>query len=322
MELNILKKDYGFEMKKEDTEYHIKTSIIGDNIKIEIEYILGVKKSNFSNSFTYKEIIKLNHYFNICLTLDEIFEELVNLISQGKSSIIIKNNKMIFIIPTTIKIIKEVKFELIEENKDNKSEIDNIMELLNQQNKIIKYLEEENKKKTLIIKELKLKISPFTENDFDLVKSFINSNKEKVKLELLFDSQRDGFSNKTFFSLCNNKPQILTLFKTINGEKFGGYTSKYFIEKGIFSDSNSFLFSINYCRKYKPRQFVDYALNLRSDRGPIFGYSPDMGAYKDMKYGWVTYDKNSTFLENDNFTQGKGRELEFSNIEIYLVFLK
>ena len=147
MELNILKKDYGFEMKKEDTEYHIKTSIIGDNIKIEIEYILGVKKSNFSNSFTYKEIIKLNHYFNISLTLDEIFEELANLISQGKSSIIIKNNKMIFIIPTTIKIIKEVKFELIEENKDNKSEIDNIMELLNQQNKIIKYLEEENKKK-------------------------------------------------------------------------------------------------------------------------------------------------------------------------------
>ena len=47
-----------------------------------------------------------------------------------------------------------------------------------------------------------------------------------------------------------------------------------------------------------------------------------MGAYKDMKYGWVTYDKNSTFLENDNFTQGKERELEFSNIEIYLVFLE
>ena len=47
-----------------------------------------------------------------------------------------------------------------------------------------------------------------------------------------------------------------------------------------------------------------------------------MGAYKDMKYGWVNYDKNSTFLENDNFTQGKERELEFSNIEIYLVFLE
>ena len=47
-----------------------------------------------------------------------------------------------------------------------------------------------------------------------------------------------------------------------------------------------------------------------------------MGAYKDMKYGWVIYDKNSTFLENDYFTQGKERELEFSNIEIYLVFLE
>ena len=41
-----------------------------------------------------------------------------------------------------------------------------------------------------------------------------------------------------------------------------------------------------------------------------------------MKYGLVNYDKNSTFLENDNFTQGKERELEFSNIEIYLVFLE
>ena len=46
---------------------------------------------------------------------------------------------MVFIIPTTIKIIKEVKFELNEENKDNKSEIDNIIELLNEQKKIIKY---------------------------------------------------------------------------------------------------------------------------------------------------------------------------------------
>ena len=144
---------------------------------------LGVKKSNFSNSFTYKEIIKLNHYFNICLTINEIFEELINLISQGKSSFIIENNKMIFIIPTTITIIKEIKFELNQENKDNKSEIDNIMELLNEQNKIIKYLEEENKKNTQIIKELKLKISPFTENDFNLINKFLNNNTKELKLE-------------------------------------------------------------------------------------------------------------------------------------------
>ena len=90
---------------------------------------------------------------------------------------------MIFIIPTTITIIKEIKFELNKENKDNKSEIDNIMELLNEQNKRIKYLEEENKKNTQIIKELKLKISPFTENDFNLINKFLNNNTKKLKLE-------------------------------------------------------------------------------------------------------------------------------------------
>ena len=33
---------------------------------------------------------------------------------------------MILLITTTITIIKEIKFELNQENKDNKSEIDNI----------------------------------------------------------------------------------------------------------------------------------------------------------------------------------------------------
>jgi hypothetical protein len=186
----------------------------------------------------------LNRYFNICLTLNEIFEELINLISQGKNTFIIENDKIIFIIPTTIKTIKEIKFELIKEKKDEKSEIENIIEIINHQNKRLKYLEEENKKQSKIILELKLKLSPFTEDDFNLIKSYINDDINKVQLELIFDSQRDGFNNKTFFKLCKNKFPTLTLFKTIEGEKFGGYSSISFREEGIFHDPDSFLFSI------------------------------------------------------------------------------
>ena len=124
----------------------------------------------------------MNRYFNICLTLNEIFEELINLISQGKSTFIIENDKIIFIIPTTIKTIKEIKFELIKEKKDEKSEIENIIEIINHQNKRLKYLEEENKKQSKIIKELKLKLSPFTEDDFSLIKSYINDDINKVQL--------------------------------------------------------------------------------------------------------------------------------------------
>ena len=309
-------------MKKEDKEYHIKIIQTEETIKINIEYLLGVKTTYFSNSFNLNEIKTLNRYFNICLTLNEIFEELINLISQGKNTFIIENDKIIFIIPTTIKTIKEIKFELIKEKKDEKSEIENIIEIINHQNKRLKYLEEENKKQSKIIKELKLKLSPFTEDDFNLIKSYINDDINKVQLELIFDSQRDGFNNKTFFKLCKNKFPTLTLFKTIEGEKFGGYSSISFREEGIFHDPDSFLFSIDYKRKYKPRQFVDYALNLSRDRGPRFGHSPDMGTYKNMKNGWITYDKYSTFLINDIFTEGKTREYEFSNIAIYQVIIE
>ena len=124
------------------------------------------------------------------------------------------------------------------------------------------------------------------------------------------------------FKLYKNKFPTLTLFRTIEGEKFGGYSSISFREEGIFHDPDSFLFSIDYKRKYKPRQFVDYALNLRRDRGPIFGHSPDMGTYKNMKNGWIIYDKYSTFLINDIFTEGKEKEYEFSNIEIYQVIIE
>ena len=124
----------------------------------------------------------MNRYFNICLTLNEIFEELINLISQGKNTFIIENDKIIFIIPTTIKTIKEIKFELIKEKKDEKSEIENIIEIINHQNKRLKYLEEENKKQSKIILELKLKLSPFTEDDFNLIKSYINDDINKIQL--------------------------------------------------------------------------------------------------------------------------------------------
>ena len=55
-----------------------------------------------------------------------------------------------------------------------------------------------------------------------------------------------------FTKKFNNKFKILTLIKTIECEKFGGYIFIPFREQGNFYDSDSFLFSINYKRKYKP----------------------------------------------------------------------
>ena len=60
MELNTLNKDYGFEMKKEDKEYHIKVILKEEKFIINIECILVLIKTYFSNSFNINEIITLN----------------------------------------------------------------------------------------------------------------------------------------------------------------------------------------------------------------------------------------------------------------------
>ena len=43
-----------------------------------------------------------------------------------------------------------------------------------------------------------------------------------------------------------------------------------------------------------------------------------MGTYKNMKNGWITYDKYSTFLVNDIFTEGKKRNMNL----VILQFIK
>ncbi len=73
----------------------------------------------------------------------------------------------------------------------------------------------------------------------------ISPNKN-IRLNLLYRATRDGDEISTFHSRCDNQPQVLVLFHTIKGIKFGGYADIGFdCSNNWKKDLKSFIFSID-----------------------------------------------------------------------------
>ncbi len=67
----------------------------------------------------------------------------------------------------------------------------------------------------------------------------------KKSFHLLWRGSRDGFDGKVFHSLCDGKPNTLTVIKSENGCIFGGYTSEpWSSDEGFRTDSSAFLYSL------------------------------------------------------------------------------
>lgn len=89
-----------------------------------------------------------------------------------------------------------------------------------------------------------IKKSEILKEDEELmIKNWINSNK-KMSFELIYKGTRDGDDVKDFHKLWDEISPTLTLAKTKNGNRFGGYTSvaltKNSSDNGIYN-ANAFI---------------------------------------------------------------------------------
>ena len=106
---------------------------------------------SFSNKFTFDEI-KENKYFFMFEDLKEICEELSNRIKTKELKLIENAEDLVFIVSLPTTKIKEITFELKEEQKDNNDKINTLNELIIKLKDEIREIKDENKKE---INELK-----------------------------------------------------------------------------------------------------------------------------------------------------------------------
>mmetsp|Transcript_79671 Transcript_79671/g.97483 ORF Transcript_79671/g.97483 Transcript_79671/m.97483 type:complete len:164 (+) Transcript_79671:3-494(+) len=107
---------------------------------------------------------------------------------------------------------------------------------------------------------------------------FKQLNKEKISLNKLYQSNRDGLTATKFHELCDNKGPTLIIIKSDIGYIFGGYTSvswtspKDFLGSILSKDPTAFLFQIHPELKVFKLKSKDDPKAVRSNTQFLFAF--------------------------------------------------
>ena len=169
------------------------------------------------------------------------------------------------------------------------------------------------------VNELKKKIALLeslpNKKDFELIKSWINPNKN-MNFELIYSMKENGDDVTNFHNICDNIPNTLTILEIENGKKIGGYTTLDWSGNGESkNDKETFIFDLTNKKKY-PKINKKRSIFCLENRGPCFGQACDLGIFNPMTRGWS--NKNGSFIVNQEISDGKDN-FDINELEIYKV---
>ena len=205
-----------------------------------------------------------------------------------------------------------------------------IVLLEHKQNLLIKFQKEKNiakeKNKEQIEKGIQLDshiINNIKEYKISL-KNWINKA-SFIKTNLLYRLTRDGELFKTFHEKCNNKSPTLIIIESINGQKFGGYTTCTWNGRWTNKfDGLTFLFSLNKNIKFEKKFNLNDNKDIYADEdcGPWFGRN-DLYFEKNMKICYSYKSSQYSFLnDKDLFHNKDNDDIELKEVEIYEIIFE
>ena len=152
-------------------------------------------------------------------------------------------------------ILKEENKDLKKRIENNENEIKKLIERIEINENKVNEIEKENKKildkieKETISKIIDSKILTNFEN-IELINKRLKYNeilaKKDINYKLLYRATRDGDDARIFHQKCDNKCNVLAVFKTTKGLIFGGYTEVGYKGKndGNVIDNKAFFFHV------------------------------------------------------------------------------
>ena len=313
----------------------------GESLLISSYYNSKNTKIEFESKFelSYIKNVKL---FIIYDTLDDCLDEIIAGIDTGKSYLVEENNYINLYIPLNNKKFNEIMFKInLKEKIDisnniNMNEYNNI---INGQNKEISELKDKIENLEILVKELltfkkeilgkiTFRINSHIVDSYYyifMLKKWLNKNNDNnnsnkiIKTKLLFRLSRDGESVDTFHKLCDDISPTLLLVESLNGRKFGGFTTcVWSVNKGGKKDGKTFLFSFDEKKMYKKREESKNERDIycRKDAGPIFGGN-DFYFYQTLKKGYSS--SPYYFLEKNDLAKNTNDDFDIKEVEIYKI---
>lgn len=165
-------------------------------------------------------------------------------------------------------------------------------------------------------------------NHINCLKSWLDTNNNNnIKAQLLYDAKRDGGLSTTFHQLCDNKGPTLTLIKTSDGKRIGGFTFKDWNKNtnNYISDNKAFLFDLDKNQRYNVVN-ADKAIYSGGEYGPIFGGHHDLIIYKNCfveQKGGYYYKFNNSYYDYSNCSDDNKNQMFFKveEMEVYQIVL-
>ena len=236
------KKDFSIQS---DINHQFSLELIKTTSTIEIlcSYKDELLNHIYKTEFSLEDLKKINRYFVLFETIDEIYDDLVLLLDKKNTQITEENKNIKINIPLESIKLKEIEFTLKEEVKNDNETIQQLFSLVYELKKEIKEVKDENiELKTRIsnlenyiekqkeLKEEKKNInSSIIKENTNGKNTIINWIKEKIKInkikfEKIFEMNSNGTRSEDFHRYCDNKGPTLTLVKTTKNKIFGGFT--------------------------------------------------------------------------------------------------
>ena len=161
----------------------------------------------------------------------------------------------------------------------------------------------------------------FNNDDFNLLKYFINRG--NIKLNLIYKATVDSDFSNAFHSKCDEHSPTITIVKTDQGIRFGGYTTKKWnCEIECKKDDEAFLFSLDFRKKYQIKKGTECAIYCNREYGPTFGEGFDLclcdnymgcnGSYSKFPH---SYGKGNP----TNELTGNNQNFKIGDVEVYQV---
>ena len=289
--------DKSLNIKIQEKEYILNIILNKDN-----NLIILVKSIDISNKIYYKFESSIDNlkslkykYFKIFDSMSECIQDIYEFLSskESKFNFVFEENESILSLNFSISIgakTENLELKLKKLELSEKEIISNLSEKINFLTKKVEILEKENEQfkqnnnlMTNILNEIKrLKeeiLIPYTidskiitsSSQLNLIKSGIKNSNNKIIFKLLFRGTRDGDKVSDFHKYCDGIPNTLSVIQTSKGYIFGGYTEmKWDSTSGCVQDPNTFIFSLDYMKIYKPKSGNTGYIHCAKDHGPYF----------------------------------------------------
>ena len=268
--------------RENDEPYSIRFSVESDSLVINVSEDETTPMINYSFKYSISDLGKINKYFKMFDSFEELMPELKGLCEDKENKISIQKNKGSIILTLFVPLQndRETHLTIPQAEMDDHQVTVDLCSTVNELKKKIKLLEANQIPEEQLKKNLKSKEILLNDGEKKMVSNWIlktmKSKGKNINMTLLYKATVNGDGCSNFHNCCNNQGYTLTLIRNTKGFRCGGFTTqKWQSNNCCMKDPNAFLFSLDY-KEYYPSYDGENAIYDHQSYGPCFGSTNDL----------------------------------------------